>query len=475
MRVTVRKKMNDMRRTFIKQKVSFFLILLIIFIPKLKVYSQFIFFPTEKEYFIPDNNDSVFIFTDNLAVTASGQNLERLQLKHDEIYGEDIPPTLKLRNPIGAILYHRSHTYAEIPVFIGRLDYKIPIDRLVRKYFLNFSNLKGHTAKGGITITVWQKNSAHESFLIFLNSGQVCGSDVENWFNIPTKNLSLFDIAQLAEIERDIAGVWIYPPEIGVNQITAEILRLMQTGPLLVEYWDGLGWQFLEQAFLSQVIENIPGDVRMAFSLFPPKTEVNYSAMVSGGLPEIADKRNLFFALDSLNIEYQVLEGERLIFPIPGNVKMHTASSPEQEDAEIFYSALSIIKKSDPRLLLLHYHGLDDLSHSLGLYDPRMVKHFQMLWDWHDELRKNWQGNILIVSDHGRHAIKKNDQNLNQNIIIKNTRGTHGDFIFSDMAVPIIVQAGLGKKRVDFKLTAEQTEQIWNMLGTPISLKEEKN
>lgn len=46
----------------------------------------------------------------------------------------------------------------------------------------------------------------------------------------------------------------------------------------------------------------------------------------------------------------------------------------------------------------------------------------------------------------------------------------HGDFIFADMAVPIIEQEGVGKRSIDFKLTMKQAEQIWEMLGTSLSI-----
>jgi len=153
---------------------------------------------------------------------------------------------------------------------------------------------------------------------------------------------------------------------------------------------------------------------------------------------------------------------------------MHSAITSEKKDARIFQSALSIIKNSHPPLLFLHYHGLDDLNHSFGPYDGRTIKHFQQLWQWHQELCKEWSGHILIVSDHGAHSIE-NEAQFNQKLITKDTKGTHGDFIFADMAVPVIEQAGLGKRTINPKLTKEQAEQIWELLGTPFSVCNKSN
>lgn len=429
--------------------------------------SQIIFFTSDSTRFVTNEIDSVLILAEDIAVTASGENLNRIQLQNNEIIGQNLPPTLKLRNPIAAILYHQRHAFREIPVIIGRLNQKTSLDKVIRDYMLNISDFKGHSEKGGLKINVWQRDLTPKPFSVFLKNGSVLVSSHDVLQNIPSKNLSLFEINDIAEIEQDIAGIWIYPPEFGMNQLTGQILKYMQTSPLLVEYWDGFGWQFFEQAFLSQLVQDDPGEVQMAFSLFPPETEPNYTAMVSGGSTDNRDKNNLFTALSSLGTEYQVLEGDKLFFPIPGNVRLHSGNSPEQKDTEIFQAAESIVEHSQLPLLFLHYHGLDDLNHSFGTKDHRTIKHFQRLWKWHQELRKNWYGNMIIISDHGAHSINNGEQQ-NQTSDIAGTLGTHGEFIFSDMAVPIIKHSGLGKIRFNFELTTSQVEQIWNLVGTPI-------
>jgi len=436
-------------------------ILSLLFISHHQTKSQVIYFSSYISNFIPTNTDSVFIFSENLAVTASGENLERLQFTNNEIQGDNIPPTLRLRNPIGAILYHKNHHFVEIPVIIGRLDKRIPLDQLVREYFLNRTQFKGQSEKGGVQINVWKTAQVEKPYLIFLNDGRVFGNVYENIEVNSTKNYLHFRFDKFAEFEKDIAGVWIYPPALGNNQITYKILKLLQAGPLLVEYWDGLGWQFFEEAVLSRFIENEDFEIQLAYSLFPPKTEINYAAMISRGLTDIEDRHNLFTALSRIGIKYKVLEGEKLAFKIP-DVKMHTGSSPEDTDSLIFKSTLSRIENSDVPFLFLHYHGLDDLNHTFEPYDSRTVKHFQNLWHWHNELRQEWTGKILIISDHGAHLIRKEENFQNK------TKGYHGDFVFQDMAVPIVEQKGLGTKKIKIKFTDAQASQIWNWMGTTL-------
>ncbi|MCI0496506.1 hypothetical protein L0Z72_15990, partial [candidate division KSB1 bacterium] len=228
----------------------------------------------------------------------------------------------------------------------------------------------------------------------------------------------------------------------------------------------GLGWRIFEECFLSDKIKGRMDRAEIGYSVFPPVTETNYQAMISGGLTNIEGKMHLFDCLDSLRIPYQVLEGEKLIFPIQGKVQLHTAQTPEAKDEKVYQSALSLIDQSPPALLFLHYHGLDDLAHTFGPYGSRSIDHLQKLWQWHLELRRRWTGNLLIISDHGAHAITPEDYYLKN----RDDQGTHGKFIFEDMAIPVLADEGSGKTANNIKLTSDQAQKIWEILGTEKSL-----
>ena len=429
--------------------------------------SQIIMFPADSSRFvISDRIDSVFVFDHNLGVTAMGKDLSRLLYRDFSISGDSIPSTLKINHPAGAIMYSSEPAFPEIPIIIGRQNRKMPLDRLLRDYVLGLNEFKGHSEKGGIRIHVWQQKQQQIPCLIFTKNGQIIGNTDRNARGSMTKNFSLVNPQQIQKAIDDIAGVWIYPPEIGNNEITGEMLKLLQQGPLLVEYWDGLGWRIFEECFLSDKIKGRIDRAHIGYSVFPPVTETNYKAMISGGLVNLDGKMHLFDCLDSLQIPYQLLEGEKIIFPIQGKVQLHTAQTPEQKDEKVYQSALSVIDQSPPALLFLHYHGLDDLAHTFGPYGSRSIDHIRKLWQWHLELRRRWTGNLLIISDHGAHAILPDDNYIKK----QGDQGTHGRFIFEDMAVPVLVDAGQGKAPTDFKLSSEQVQTIWQLLGTEMSL-----
>ncbi|HEX9972082.1 MAG TPA: hypothetical protein VGD14_08440, partial [bacterium] len=142
--------------------------------------------------------------------------------------------------------------------------------------------------------------------------------------------------------------------------------------------------------------------------------------------------------------------------------QLHTGQTPEAKDEKVYQSALSLIDQSPPALLFLHYHGLDDLAHTFGPNANRSIDHLRKLWQWHLELRRRWTGNLLIISDHGAHGITPEDNFLKN----RDDQGTHGKFIFEDMAVPVISNKGNGKAPIDFKLSSDQAKKIWELLGT---------
>lgn len=427
------------------------------------MFSQAINLPAESLQLVSQKVDSVFIFADGLAVTAWGENLNGIKYENQAIDGDGIPPSLKLRQPKGAIIYQTEFSYPEIPVILGRTNKRLALDKIYREYLLGFTHFKGKSSKGGVSIRVWEPENRLEMVKIFMNDGRVFRFGESSRAKFRTKNEDAIDFEKLVQIEDEIAGAWIYPPELGVNYVTDKILSLLEKGPVLIEYWDGLSWEFLEKAYLSNAFSDENISVDMCHALFPPETEINFPALVNGGIPT-PDVTNLFQALEREDIGFSVFEGEKLTLNIPGNVKLHSGSSAQQKDEAIFRSTKAAIENDSAPLVFIHYHGLDDLNHSLGPNDRETLAHFQNLWQWHLSLRKSWAGAMLIVSDHGAHAISEGNSEENK-FANKGTKGTHGDFIFADMAVPVIEDRGQGAPQNNFRLSEKQKADLWDFIG----------
>ncbi|MFZ5516505.1 MAG: hypothetical protein ACOY90_07685 [Candidatus Zhuqueibacterota bacterium] len=429
---------------------------------RISLSAQVLSFPEDSLNFAGQKIDSVFIFADSLAITARGENLHHIRFEGGAIRGENIPPSLKLRQPKGAIIYRSEDSFQDLPAIIGRTNKTIRSDRFFRDYLLRMTQFKGASSKGEVSIGVWEPE-AGVAARIFLKDGTVleCGEMPASKFR--TKNNAEIDIADWQRIEPEIAGVWVNPPAMGNHRLTDRFLSSLAEGRLLIEFWDGLGWQLLEKALVNGVLGDEEITVEMSHSLFPPETAANFPAMFNGGSTG-ENLTNLFQALHSMKIGFDVFEGEKLTMTIPGNVKLHSGHSPQKKDEAIFRSAYAACKNNPSPLVFVHYHGLDDLNHSLGPDDPAALAHFESLWDWHNRLRHMWSGGMLIVSDHGAHSLPEDFSGANK-FERKGTKGTHGDFIFADMAVPILADCGLDKSRPGSSLPDTTIEALWNFVG----------
>jgi len=432
--------------------------------------AQILTFPDDSLMFTGQKFDSVFIFTDSLAVTAWGENLHQLRYADRAIRGENIPPSLKLRQPKGAIIYRSEHTFRDLSAIVGRTNRTIRSDRFFRDYVLRMTQFKGTSSKGDVSIGVWEPAAGAEA-RIFLTNGTVLECGEVQTSNYRTKNHAEIDVAAWQRIEAEIAGVWVTPPAMGNHRLTDLFLESLKEGRLLVEFWDGLGWQMLEKAQVSGVFSDQAIAVEMSHSLFPPETATNFPAMFNGGTSN-EELSNLFQAAQSMRIGFEVFEGEKLTVAIPGHVKLHSGSSPQKKDEAIYRSAAAACEKNPPPLVLIHYHGLDDLNHTLGPDDPAVLAHFENLWNWHHRLRQIWSGAMLIVSDHGAHRLSEDYSGTNK-FERKGTKGTHGDFIFADMAVPILTDRGLMKSETGAGLPDTTIEALWDFIGRSAISKDE--
>jgi predicted AlkP superfamily pyrophosphatase or phosphodiesterase len=78
----------------------------------------------------------------------------------------------------------------------------------------------------------------------------------------------------------------------------------------------------------------------------------------------------------------------------------------------------------------VHFHGIDDVSHAYGPDSEAVFNKIAETDEWIGQLAAGWQGEILVTADHGQH--ESADQ--------AGRRGVHGDFLSSDIFVPILAR-----------------------------------
>ncbi|MEA2070993.1 MAG: alkaline phosphatase family protein [Asgard group archaeon] len=211
---------------------------------------------------------------------------------------------------------------------------------------------------------------------------------------------------------------------------------------------DGFGWRFW--ANLSQLgIVDFGNDLlfnEKALTAFPPITNVATATILSGfwpattgimcrndhqlKVPSIFDKASA----QGLSTEY-----------FEGNVGFIDISADEEHwildingdgltDEEIFAVANESISTDQKDVSFIHFHGIDDIGHEFGPYSLEWLDKVQELNNMTNKLIQQSSENTLfiITADHGMH------KNLNPKV--SGRLGIHGNCIYEDMLVPLILK-----------------------------------
>ncbi|MEG1929855.1 MAG: alkaline phosphatase family protein, partial [Anaerovorax sp.] len=83
-------------------------------------------------------------------------------------------------------------------------------------------------------------------------------------------------------------------------------------------------------------------------------------------------------------------------------------------------------------LTLVHFHGIDDVSHAFGPHTKEVYERVENTDKLVESLAELWNGKIIIVADHGQHTDHGSDE--------KGRKGTHGAFQASDLFIPFLMK-----------------------------------
>ncbi|MBN1153976.1 hypothetical protein JXB12_03565 [candidate division KSB1 bacterium] len=380
--------------------------------------------------FIPRDCDSVFIFSEHLAVTVFGPDLEKLDYINNAIDGENIPPTLRIRKPIGAILYRGSEAESQLPCIKGRMNAMVGRAELIRNYVTGLNLFKGTSSKGEISIRVWEKGGNRAPLLVYLKDGTILYRDMQTPDVTSADFYCRMDVETLSQWFGNIEGVWIHPPSLGTLHIRQEIRRTMTRGPIILEIWDGLSWDLLEKAYLSGGLPDNLETAQMAFALM--KSDSLYDDIVRG---LNVDDSSIVAKDDGTRKVGNFYKVDGTLFP--ELVKWRNSSTDYNAcitaDSMVFARAFEVIRHHEPRFLLIHYSGVQRIMQMHGNSNDMLLLHLDRLRAWHGQILNNWVGSVFIMSTHGIDV--RNDSDHLERLESPANR----DFIFEKMAVPILI------------------------------------
>lgn len=224
-----------------------------------------------------------------------------------------------------------------------------------------------------------------------------------------------------------IAGGFFCAPQRAVTDVYARSLQALAHGRVLVLYIDGLGFALYHRSARA----HMPFTARLfacgpARTAYPPLTQPCMASMLTGVWPDahgIHSRRDHRVLVPSL-------------LAVPGAVLVEADSAPlslehepvltlpepgEDVDGAVLRAALPIVRGDAP-LVIVHFHGLDDMEHDVGDDESRLAPKLHALDDAVRQLTQGFHGTAILCADHGVHS--------------EDGAGSHGRFDCRDMFVP---------------------------------------
>lgn len=225
----------------------------------------------------------------------------------------------------------------------------------------------------------------------------------------------------------EVVGGFLGAPQRAVTDVYARSMSALARGRVLVLYIDGLGYALYRRAAPS----HMPYTARLfacepARTAYPPLTQPCMASMLTGVWPDehgIHSRRDHRPRVPSL-------------LAVPGSVLVEADSAPlalerepvltlpedgEDVDGAVLRAALPIVRGDAP-LVIVHFHGLDDMEHGVGDDEARLAPRLRALDEAVRLLTEGFRGTVILCADHGAHR--------------ESGAGSHGRFDCRDMFVP---------------------------------------
>lgn len=210
-------------------------------------------------------------------------------------------------------------------------------------------------------------------------------------------------------------------------------------------FLDGFGYNRYQQALQDGLLKNLakPSTISMALTVFPPRTTVASAAILTGlppyenGVYETGIRKTeaptIFDLISEAGLKSIAIEGESLAFNLR-NTKVILSGDRDlngSTDDNVFSNVFEIIESQMPDLLWIHFHGIDDSGHTYGPYSIQVDDKIAEIDTYIGKIMDSLPQNTLIIAfaDHGMHSVNEEGRS-----------GNHGNLIYEDMVVPVIVE-----------------------------------
>ena len=209
-------------------------------------------------------------------------------------------------------------------------------------------------------------------------------------------------------------------------------------------FLDAFGYSRYQQALQDDLLENLskPSLITMALTVFPARTTVASAALLTGlppfenGVYETGIRKTeadtIFDLISEAGLASIAVEGESLAFSLNTEVILSGDRDLNgNTDDNVFSNAEEVIKSNMPNFLWIHFHGIDNSGHTYGPDSKQVNDKIAEIDSYFGKIIDSLPDNTLIIAfaDHGMHSVNEEGRS-----------GNHGNLIYDDMVIPIIVE-----------------------------------
>ena len=227
--------------------------------------------------------------------------------------------------------------------------------------------------------------------------------------------------------------------------ISEEVLIDGNFEHVVMIFLDGFGFNKFQYAVENNLItfQKNAEQILQAITVYPPRTITGSAAVITGLLPKEngvdrsgirnTDSETIFDIVAENGLSSSAIEGESLAFNLR-NTKVQLSGDRDLNggtDDNVFANAMDVMNSSMPRLLWIHFHGIDDYGHTYGPANPKVDKKISEINGYLEQIFLALPENTLIIyfADHGMHEVHEEGRS-----------GNHGHLIQEDMLVPVIIK-----------------------------------
>jgi hypothetical protein len=242
-----------------------------------------------------------------------------------------------------------------------------------------------------------------------------------------------------------VTGIVAGPPAATITDVERLAREELEDGGrALVVYLDGFGYdQFVAARQAGLIPEMSALKASRALAVYPTITPVTYAAMVSGqdpGATGVHDRSRHRLDCPSIydwagqrGLSTSLVEGDMQILALTPDIVLNVDEDGDGlTDDEVMAAALEILRTGRPDFMLVHLHGIDDTAHATGPHSAATRRVVVRQDDMVGELLRRWRGRVIVVADHGQHAV--DDETTG------GPKGEHGGFRSEDLFTPILVR-----------------------------------